>query len=186
MPRYRICFEVHQAEGKTMAGNTSLAAELLQAIKMPNLRQIPAYISESDATSIEEFLQCKLAKELIVDMSKITWGGEVNNNHIFEMYSDYSATKDSVKVRMDMLVFVTENATRYSNHCFPLLKMLGLDLMSWMAKVTHFGNSADTLCLCALSEMLGVHTCVLTKNRPWTTIDPSFGGTLDDVLLCVK
>ena len=60
---------------KTMAGKPSLAAELVQAINMPSLTSVPAYISESDATSVEEFLQCKLAKDLVVDTSKIMWGG---------------------------------------------------------------------------------------------------------------
>ena len=170
---------------KTMAGKPSLAAELVQAINMPSLTSVPAYISESDATSVEEFLQCKLAKDLVVDTSKIMWGGEVNNNHVFEMYNDFSATKDSVKLRMEMLVFVSENNTRYSNYCFPLLKMMGLDLVSWMSSMSYFGNSADTLCLYALSDMLGVHTCVITGNRPWTTVNPNFGGNLEDVLnLC--
>ena len=40
-----------------MAGKPSLAAELVQAINMPSLTSVPAYISESDATSVEEFLQ---------------------------------------------------------------------------------------------------------------------------------
>ena len=170
---------------KTMAGKRSLAAELVQAINMPSLTSVPAYISESDATSVEEFLQCKLAKDLVVDTSKIMWGGEVNNNHVFEMYNDFSVTKDSVKLQMEMLIFVSENNTRYSNYCFPLLKMMGLDLVSWTSSMSYFGNSADTLCLYALSDMLGVHTCVITGNRPWTTVDPNFGGNLEDVLnLC--
>lgn len=80
-----------------MAGEPSLAAELVQAIKMPSLRQIP-YISEVDAISVEEFLQCESARGLMVDTSRIMWGGEVNNNHVFEMYSEFSATKDSVKL----------------------------------------------------------------------------------------
>ena len=168
-----------------MVGKPSLAAELVQAINMPSLTPVPAYISESDATSVEEFLQCKLAKDLVVDTSKIMWGSEVNNNHVFEMYNDFSVTKDSVKLRMEMLIFASENNTRYSNYCFPLLKMMGLDLASWMSTISHFGNSADTLCLYALSDMLGVHTCVITGNRPWTTVDPNFGGNLEDVLnLC--
>ena len=168
-----------------MAGKPSLAAELVQAINMPSLTPVPAYISESDATSVEEFLQCKLATDLVVDTSKIMWGGEVNNDHVFDMYKDFSVSKDSVKLRMDMLVFVSENNIRYSNYGFPLLKMTGLDLVSWMASMSHFGNSADTLCLYALSDMLGVHTCVLTRNRPWTTVNPNFGGNLEDVLnLC--
>ena len=161
-----------------MAGEKSLTEELVEAINMPKLKQIPAYISESDATSVNEFLQCELAREYVLDTSKITWGGEVNNNYVFEMYSDFSATKDNVKLRLEMLTFVSENSVRYGQYCYPLLKMHGLDLMSWTAQITFFGNSADTLCLYALSDMLGVHTCVITKNRTWTTINPNFTGPL--------
>ena len=168
-----------------MAGEKSLTEELVDAIKMPKLKPIPAFISESDALSVDEYMQCELAREYTLDTSKITWGGELNNNHVFETYSEFSATKDSVKLRMEMLTFVSDNATKYGRYCYPLLKMHDLDLMSWTAAITYFGNSADTLCLYALSDMLGVHTCVITKNRPWTTIDPSYNGTLDDIMdLC--
>ena len=167
---------------RTMAGEKSIAEELIEAINMPKMKPIPAYISESDATSVQDFLQCNLAREYTLDTSKITWGGEINNNHVFEMYSNYSVTKDSVKLRMEMLTFVSENSTRYGQYCYPLLKMHGLDLVSWTASITYFENSADTLCLYALSDMLGVHTCVITKNHPWTTIDSSYGGTLEDIM----
>ena len=165
-----------------MADEKSLTEELVEAINMPKLKPIPAYISESDAMSVNGFMQCELAHEYAVDTSKITWSGEINNNHVFEMYSDFSITKDSVKLRMEMLTFVSENSARYRQYCYPLLKMHGLDLVSWTASITYFGKSADTLCLYALSDMLGVHTCVITKNRPWTTIDPNFNGTLDDIM----
>ena len=165
-----------------MAGKKSIAEELIEAINMPKLKLIPAYISESDATSVQEFLQYDLACEYMLDTSKITWGGETNNNHVFKMYSDYSITKDSVKLRMEMLTFMSENSTRYGQYCYLLLKMHGLDLVSWTTSITYFGNSADTLCLYALSDMLGVHTCVITRNRPWTTVDSSYNGTLDDIM----
>ena len=165
-----------------MAGEKSLTEELVEAINMPKLTPIPAYISESDAISVEDFMQCEFAREYALDTSKVFWGGETNNNHVFEMYSDFSVTKDSVKLRMEMLTFVSENSARYEHACYPLLKMHGLDLLSWTASITYFGNSADTLCLYALSDLLGVHTCVITRNRPWTTIDPNFTGCLDDIM----
>ena len=42
--------------------STSLTEELIDAINMPGLRPIPAYISESDALSVEEFLQCEITQ----------------------------------------------------------------------------------------------------------------------------
>ena len=59
---------------RTMAGKKSIAEELIEAINMPKMRPIPAYISESDATSVQDFLQCNLAREYMLDTSKITWG----------------------------------------------------------------------------------------------------------------
>ena len=63
-----------QNNRKPWRANQVLAAELVQAINMPSLTSVPAYISEADATSVEEFLQCKLAKDLVVDTSKIHVG----------------------------------------------------------------------------------------------------------------
>ena len=110
----------------------------------------------------------------------ITWGGNINNNHVFDIYSDYSTTEDSVKLQMDMLTFVSDNSTRFGRYSFALLKIHGLDLVSWVASMTYFGNNVDTMCLYALSNMLGIHTCVFTQTHLWTTVDSSLHGELDD------
>ena len=44
----------------TMAGDSSLASELIQAINLPNLKPIPPYLSEADAMSVREYLQTGL------------------------------------------------------------------------------------------------------------------------------
>ena len=127
-----------------MAGRKSLSEELIKAINMPK---------ESDTVSVEEFMQSDVARDYLVDTSNIMWGGEVNNNCIFNIYSEYSRTKDSVRLRMEMLAFVSENTTRYIRYCFPLPTMYSSDPASRVASITYFGNSADTMCLYALSDM---------------------------------
>ena len=60
--------------------------------------------------------------------------------------------------------------------------MNGLTLDQWVRKMTHFDNGGDALCLYALSDMLGVHTMVLTTGKAWTTVHGNYLGSLDDVL----
>ena len=43
-------------------------------------------------------------------------------------------------------------------------------------------NGADALALYSLSDMLGIHTTVLTKSKPWTTVSGNFQGDIYDLL----
>ena len=47
------------------------------------------------------------------------------------------------------------------------------------------GTKADVLSIYALSDMLKKHSYIVTKHRPWTTVDPSVQGTTMEILqLC--
>ena len=75
----------------------SLAAELFRAITALKLSPIPAYLPESDGATVEWFLQCEYARDYTIDTSNLYWGGEVNKDHLFDIYKNFSADKDSVK-----------------------------------------------------------------------------------------
>ena len=95
-----------------MAAGQSLISELLSAINVPKLRAMPAYLSEGDSLTIDDFMQSSYAADYILDTSNVYWGGEVNSSHIFDIYCDYCAHRDSVKTRLDMIKYVTENSRR--------------------------------------------------------------------------
>ena len=97
--------------------------------------------------------------------------------HVYDIYAEYSK-KDSVQVRLDMLQFVAENQERYDWTAHLYLKMNQIDLNTWTQRMTYWGNGADALAIYALSDMLGVHTTVVTRTKPWTTIE---GGIVSDV-----
>ena len=51
--------------------------------------------------------------------------------------------------------------------------------------MSYWGTKADELAIYALSDMLQIHSFIVTKNRPWTTVDPSVRGTDMEILhLC--
>ena len=87
-----------------------------------------------------------------------------------------------MKVRVDMIQFVTANSARYNWDAHLYLKMHGLNLDSWIQKMMFWTNDADGLAIYALSDMLGIHTTVLTKNEPWTTISWDYQGDMNDLL----
>ena len=93
-----------------MEAGSSLSAELLAAIQVP----MPAYLSESDALTVSDFIQINYASKYVIDVSNVHWGGEVNASHLFDIFSNFHAQKDSVKTHLDMIIFVTENMRRYS------------------------------------------------------------------------
>ena len=163
-----------------MVARQSLVSELLSAISMPKLRAMPAYLSETDALTVDDFMQCSFAADYVLNTSHVHWGGEVNSSHIFDIYCDYQAHRDSVKTRLDMIKYVTENSHRYAWDGHLFLRLNNLSLETWINKMSYWGNCADALSLYALSDMYGVHTCVITKTKPWTTIDNNFKGTAED------
>ena len=89
-----------------MAAGQSLISESLSAINVPKLRAMPAYLSEGDSLTIDDFMQSTYAADYILDTSRVYWGGEVNSRHIFDIYCDYRVHRDSVKTRLDMIKYV--------------------------------------------------------------------------------
>ena len=165
-----------------MAAKPSVAEELLNALQMPRLRPMPSYISEADTVSVEDFMQSRYARNYVLDTSNVHWGGELNSNHIFDVFADYHSSRDSNKVHLEMLEYVTVNAERYAWDCFTLLCMSGLSLSDWRAKMTFWANPADTMAIYALSDQYSLHTSVITKSKLWTTVAADYQGTEWDVL----
>ena len=84
-----------------------------------------------------------------------------------------------------MLSFVAENNERYKWDCHVLLSMHNIQLDTWLQQMAYWGTKADVLSIYALSDMLKKHSYIVTKHRPWTTVDPSVRGTTMDILqLC--
>ena len=168
-----------------MAASSSLSSELLAAIQVPNLRPMPTYLSESDSLTVAEFLQTHYVAYFKIDVSNVHWGGEVNASHLFDIYCNYHPQKDSVKTRINMISFVTSNYRRYSWDCDLFLRMNKLTLNDWIGKMSYWGNCGDALATYAMSDMYSVHTCIVTKSKPWTTVLNTFQGSDIDVLkLC--
>ena len=81
-----------------------------------------------------------------------------------------------------MLEFVDNNVTKYTRNCYCYLRMNEMTLDQWVKKMTHFNNGGNALALYALSDLYGVHTTVITRSRPWTTVHGNYPGSLEDVL----
>ena len=156
---------------------TSMMEELLAAIKLPNLKQLVAYLLEDDAITVDMYTQSSYAREYAINTSNIHWGGEVHHGHMYDIYAGYSK-KDSVKVHLDMLQFVTANQKHYDWNAHLYLLMHNLDLNTWVQPMSFWGNGADALAIYPMSDMLGIHTTVITRTKPRTTIE---GGIVDNV-----
>ena len=114
---------------------------------MPNLKSTPSYLSEDDTVTVDMFMQSEYARDYMTDMSNINWGGEVHQSHVFDIYATFSSIKDPVKVRLDMIQFVTANLPRFNWDAHLYLKMHGLNLESWIQKMMFWANCADALAI---------------------------------------
>ena len=168
-----------------MAQQQSIVAELLQKINLTKQRPTPAYLSINDGMSVAEFANSPYSQNYTVDTSNIYWGQEFNDSHVFDAYSVFTQDHSNVKLRLDMLTFVAQNAERYKWDCYVYFKMHGVLLDKWVNKMTYWGSRADELSLYTLSDMLNVHTFVVTGSKPWTTFHQSVIGTEMEMLdLC--
>ena len=165
-----------------MASTSSLSQELIRAINLPNIRPIPVYLSEDDAITVDMFMQSEYAREYMIDTRNIHWGGEVHHSHVFDIYAKLSPTQDPVKTRLDMIKFVSQNSARYNWDAHLYLSMHSLNPETWVQRMMFWDNGADALALYSLSDMLGIHTTVLTKSKPWTTVSGNFQGDVYDLL----
>ena len=165
-----------------MAAGTSVAEKLLNALKMPKLCPMPSYISEANSVSIDDFMQSRYAHDYVLDTSNIHWGGKLNSNHVFDIYAGYHSSRDSNKVQLEIVEYVTINSQRYAWDCYTLLCMSRLSLSDWRAKMTFWANPADTMTIYALSDQYSLHTSIITKSKLWTTVTPDFQGIEWDVL----
>ena len=157
-----------------MAANTSsIAEELLQSILLHQMRAIPAYLSESDSTTIWDFARSELAEKYVLDTQNLYWAGSVNRSHMFDLFAEYLPHRDSGKTRLDMINFVSENKDRYKLDGHVVLKMHETNLNAWACKMTYWENSADELALYTLSDLTKQHTVVITNTKPWSTVHPN-------------
>ena len=127
--------------------------------------------------SVAELANSPYLQRYTVDTTNIYWGQELNDSHVFDMYSVFMQDYSSVKLQLDILTFIAQNAERYKSDCYVYFKMHGVLLDKWVNKMTYWGSRADELSLYALSDMLNMHTFVVTGSKPWTTIHPSVIGT---------
>ena len=156
-----------------MAGKTSIAEELLQSISLHQMHAIPAYLSESDATTIEAFAKSELSLTYVLDTQNLYWPGAVNRSHVFDLFAEFLLHKDGAKARLDMINFVSDNRERYVIDGHVVLKMHETNLNAWACKMTYWENSADELALYALSDLTKQHTVVITSTKPWSTVHPN-------------
>ena len=59
-----------------MVVQSSLALDVIEVINMPNLKPTPSYLSEDDAVTVDMFMQSEYARDYMIDMSNIHWGGK--------------------------------------------------------------------------------------------------------------
>ena len=123
--------------------DNSIAAEILQQINLTKIRPTPNYLSAADALTVEEFEQSEYGSEYSLDVSNIEWGNASNDSQVFDIFSEFSAHRDSTKTRLDMLNFVASNNQHYKWDCHVFVSMHAIYLDTWL-KRCHTGESKQT------------------------------------------
>ena len=67
------------------------------------MHAVPSYLSDSDATTINEFTLSELAKDYVLDTQNLYWPGIVNRSHVFELFAEYLPHHSGSQTHLDMI-----------------------------------------------------------------------------------
>ena len=80
---------------------------------------------------------------------------------------------------LQQITNIISGTATYSLQCMRYILTAGT------RKCPYWGTKVDELAIYALSDMLQIHSFIVTKNRPWTTVNASVHGTDMEILhLC--
>ena len=138
----------------------------MQSIYLHQMRAMPAYPSEADTASLDDFMKSELANDYVLDTQNLYWPGQINRSHIFYLFAEFMQHRDGAKARLDMINFVCEHKDRYLWDCHVVLKMHETNLDAWISRMSYWENGADELALYTLSDLTEQHTVVITSTKP--------------------
>ena len=122
--------------------------------------------------TVTEFKQSKFSEEYSLDVSNIEWGNASNDSHVFDLFSEFCVHCDSSEARLDMLQHVAANNQRYKWDCHIFFAMHKIYLDNWHQKMSYWGTKADELAIYVLSDMLQIHSFIVTLTPQVIYSDP--------------
>ena len=97
----------------------------------------------------------------------------MNKQCVFEMFGTFS-NENATDVRAGMLAVMRLDVNYYKRVGHVILGFKNVSLEQWMQSMALPNVAADELAIFALSKMYGKHTVIYNKARLWSTLDPPY------------
>ena len=105
-----------------------------------------SHLSERDAVTCESFDKSHLSRNYVLDTSLVYQNGQLNPNHIFELFGQLSGHSAS-NVRFLLLSDVTADVEFYQRTIFVCLEMQNISFNQWITNLSIEEMYADELTL---------------------------------------
>ena len=162
---------------------SNIADELMSILTQSNYCEYVQCLSERDAVNIQTFQYTPMGKNYWIDLRRCFNEGKLNQNHVLELFGQYSGFEPSELRQRAIAILSTETEIPYWSHAGTVI--LGLNFMSysqWIKHMTKENSPCDELMLYVLSRIHCRHTVVYTTNRVWTTVQADGKTTVDDLM----
>ena len=104
----------------------------------------------------------------------------INPNLMFTVFSAFGE-KSPGQVRKHMIEWIESNLETFKSQVFMAMAVCDIYFDSWIIQIKSNEFIGDEFCLSALYQMCQRHALVVTSEKVWTTILPSFQKTDDEI-----
>ena len=154
-----------------MAAHGSMLQELCNYFLLDEFMTNVWSINLQDRVLEADFYESELSDVYFLDTSFwITDDNPCDGGHVFKLFGSYSAST-AEEVRSSMISYIETHTEYFENVAKVPLLMNMRTLDSWIEFMSHRGIRADKISLLALGIIYHRHVLVITKNRPWCTVN---------------
>ena len=147
--------------------------ELYNALKTFPFRGMVSFIRKSSNITRKEFNASEKSKDYWLDTRNCKRGKKMNKQCVFETFGTLS-NENAADVRAGMLAVMCLDVNYYRRVGHVILGFKNMNLGQWMQSMSLPNVAADELAIFVLSKMYGKHTVIYNKARLWTTLDPPY------------
>ena len=147
----------------------SLAEELLSCVLPYSYTSKLSCLTTDDFVSLRTFPKTELGKMFTSDRQGCRKDGEINNNHLFDLFGRYSE-EDAESVCTDAMERIECGSLVYESEGAEFFMMRGLTYKEWALTACNHYYYGDELLIYALCRIFHRHGLVVCFDCIWSTI----------------
>ena len=154
--------------------DSEIAKEMMSFFARTNYCEYVQCLSECDAVNIQTFEYTPMGKEYCIDLRRcFTDNGVLNQNHVLEMFGEYSGFPPNELRQKIMEIMKSDSEQSVWIHAGRVVNEMNFRTHeAWIEFMSEDSTPCDELMLYMLNRIHCRHTVVFTANRAWSTVKP--------------